>query len=188
MDRTAKPRVSPLRHLVLIKRGLVRALEGVVILLMATLVLDVLWQVLSRYAFRRPSSWTDELATLLVIWLALLGASVALGRQAHLGVDVLVRQLSPAPRRLIEIVVHSVVGFFAVAVLILGGTHLVRLAWLTGQVSPALGVNMGHVYLALPISGVFMLIFALESLLQCLSGRPISGEPPAADPTEEDRA
>ena len=158
-----------LRFLIRSKRFLVRVLEGCVVLLMGTLVLDVLWQVVSRYVARRPSAWTDELATLLVIWLALLGASAAFGRRAHLGVDFLVRQLTPGQRRITEILVHVVVAFFAVAVLMVGGFHLVRLAWLTGQTSPALGVNMGHVYLALPVSGAFILIFALESLLEVLT-------------------
>jgi len=169
------------------KQFLVRVLEGVVILLMATLVLDVLWQVVSRYAVRRPSAWTDELATLLVIWLALLGASAAFGSRAHLGVDFLVRQLTPGQRRTAEILVQIVGVFFAVTVLIMGGTHLVGLAWMTGQVSPALGVNMGHVYLALPISGVFIVLFAVESILESVSSQTDSnhlGSP--EEPLKED--
>ncbi len=155
-----------LRFLIQLKNGLNRVLEGVLILLMGLLVLDVLWQVASRYLLRRPSSWTDELATLLIIWVAMLGASVAFIRQSHLGVDYFVGKLPPRARAWSELVVYAVVGFFSGTVLLFGGIQLVSLTLLTHQVSPALGVKMGHVYLALPVSGVFIVVFAVEAILE----------------------
>jgi TRAP-type C4-dicarboxylate transport system permease small subunit len=157
------PSVTQVRHL------LARFLDATVIVLMAALVLDVLWQVASRYIARQPSAWTDELATLLVIWLALLGASAAFGRKAHLGMDFLTQHLTPQQRRITETISHLMVALFASLILILGGIHLVQLTWLTNQVSPALGVKMGHVYLALPISGTFILLFALENIVRTLT-------------------
>jgi len=144
----------------------VRLLEWAVIVLMGGLVLDVLWQVASRYVLRSPSSWTDELATLLIIWVALLGASVAFIRKGHLGVDYFVGKLPPRPRMWIEVCVYLSIALFAFAVLLIGGIKLVGLTLLTGQVSPALGVKMGHVYLALPLSGLFILIFAVTAAAQ----------------------
>lgn len=157
------PSITQVRNL------LARFLDATVIALMAALVLDVLWQVASRYIARQPSAWTDELATLLVIWLALLGASAAFGRNAHLGMDFLTQNLTPQQRRITETLAHLMVALFAALILILGGIHLVQLTWLTNQVSPALGVKMGHVYLALPISGTFILLFALENIARTLT-------------------
>lgn len=151
----------------LARQALVKTLEGLVIGLLGLLVLDVLWQVFTRYVLRRPSSWTDELATLLIIWVALLGASVAFLHQGHLGVDFLVAKLPLRLRRFSEMLVHLLVGFFAAVILIYGGSQLVALTLLTHQVSPALGVKMGHVYLALPVSGGFILLFSLESAWRC---------------------
>ena len=51
-----------------------KGLELSLIFLMAFLVVDVLWQVLSRYILVSPSSVTDELAGYLLIWVGLLGA------------------------------------------------------------------------------------------------------------------
>jgi TRAP-type C4-dicarboxylate transport system permease small subunit len=152
-----------------LRNQLARGLDLTVIALMAALVIDVLWQVASRYVARQPSAWTDELATLLVIWLALLGASAAFGRNAHLGMDFLTQHLTPQQRRITEAIAHLMVATFATLILILGGIHLVQLTWLTNQVSPALGVKMGHVYLALPISGCFILLFALENIVRSLA-------------------
>jgi TRAP-type C4-dicarboxylate transport system permease small subunit len=155
-----------LKRLVQLKNRLVRLLEGAVILLLGGLVLDVLWQVFSRYVLRNPSSWTDELATLLIIWVALLGSSVAFIRGSHLGVDYFVDRLPERARLGIEVGVYALVGVFAALVLLWGGIKLVSLTLLTGQVSPALGLKMGHVYLALPVSGIFILVFAFEGMAE----------------------
>ncbi|MDA1274115.1 MAG: TRAP transporter small permease [Verrucomicrobia bacterium] len=148
-----------------IRESLVRLLEWTVIILMASLVLDVIWQVATRYLLKNPSSWTDELATLLIIWVALLGASVAFIRQGHLGVDFLTNKLRKRHREMAAIAVQALVVFFAGQILIYGGIKLVLLTLLTQQVSPALGIKMGHVYLALPISGFFIALFALENIV-----------------------
>jgi len=145
---------------------LVKLLEWAVILITAGLVLDVIWQVATRYLLKSPSSWTDELATLLIVWVALLGSSVAFIKKGHLGIDYLVNKLSPARRLLTEIVVYLLIGFFAVCILIYGGASLVSLVLMTKQVSPALGIKMGHVYLALPISGFFIALFSIEAVVE----------------------
>jgi TRAP-type C4-dicarboxylate transport system permease small subunit len=64
-----------------------RSLEWSLIALMATLVADVVWQVITRYLLGSPSAWTDELATILMIWVAALGASLGFVQHAHLGID-----------------------------------------------------------------------------------------------------
>jgi TRAP-type C4-dicarboxylate transport system permease small subunit len=160
-----------LRILVRAKEVLARALEAVLVVLMALLVLDVLWQIASRYLLRRPESWTDELATVLVVWVALLGASVASGRGSHLGVDYFVGKLPPRARLAAELAAHLLVVAFALLVLVWGGAKLVALTFLTGQVSPALGVKMGYVYLALPVSGGFIALFAAEAFVLRLATR-----------------
>jgi len=152
-----------LKFLTRMKDRLVTALERLLIVLVAGLVLDVLWQVASRFVLRSPSSWTDELATLLIIWVAMLGASVAFIRNHHLGVDYFVAKLPTRARLVSEIAVQALVGVFAAVVLIVGGIKLVALTLLTEQVSPALGIKMGHVYLSLPISGVVIFFVAIET-------------------------
>ena len=50
-----------------------KLLEKFVAAIMAILVVDVLWQVISRYVLSSPSSFTDELAGFLLIWVGLFG-------------------------------------------------------------------------------------------------------------------
>ena len=75
------------------KRVLDVLLETLVILVVMVLVIDVLWGVFTRFVLDSPSRWTEEIARLLLIWVALLGAAVAYGRREHLGFDYLVEQL-----------------------------------------------------------------------------------------------
>ncbi|MEJ5260263.1 MAG: TRAP transporter small permease [Anaerohalosphaeraceae bacterium] len=143
-----------------LKKILDRSLEILVMTVMGVLVVDVLWQVFSRYVLRAPSKWTEELAIFLLIWAALLGAAVATGRGAHLGIDYFVQKLPPRDRLGVEIFGFLCIVLFAFFVMIVGGTELVRITLRLQQKSPALGVQMGYVYLAVPISGFFMLLYS----------------------------
>lgn len=151
------------------KNILNRLLEWVVIAATGTLVIVVVWQVLSRYVLNTPSSWSEELAIIMLIWMSLLGASVAFVKKSHLGVDFFVDKLSEKVRKKMELLVHLIVAFFAASVLLYGGGRIVYLTLQYGQRSPALGIEMGLVYLALPVSGFFILIFSIEQIIESLN-------------------
>jgi TRAP-type C4-dicarboxylate transport system permease small subunit len=150
------------------KKILDKTLELLVTVSMGFLVLDVVWQVLTRYVLKNPSSWTEELATFLMIWVGLLGASVALNRGAHLGIDYLVTKLSKKNALLVGLFVFASIAAFSLLVMVIGGGQLVFRTLITKQVSPALGLKMGYVYLAIPISGFFLVIYAIELFLENL--------------------
>jgi TRAP-type C4-dicarboxylate transport system permease small subunit len=156
--------------LLAVKTALVRLLEGIVIAVMAALVLDVLWGVCSRFVLRSPSRWTEEVATALLIWVSLLGAAVAFGRNEHLGIDYVVKKFEPAAQRLIALIIQGLVAVFAGAVLIFGGYVLVSETLRAGQLAPASGIPQGYVYLAVPVSGAFILWFCLERVVELISG------------------
>jgi TRAP-type C4-dicarboxylate transport system permease small subunit len=137
----------------------------------AALVLDVLWGVCSRFVLQSPSRWTEEAATSLLVWVSLLGAAVAFGRREHLGLDYVVKQLDPDARRLAAIVGQVIVIVFAAAALVGGGFVLVKETLAAGQRMPALGIKQGYVYLAVPISGLFIILFGCERMIELVTGR-----------------
>ncbi len=137
-----------------------RSLEWLLIVLMALMVVDVSWQVFSRFILKAPSSYTEEIARFLLIWIGLLGASYAYKTRAHLGIDILVSRL-PKHRQLLAFrAVHLVSALFALVVMVFGGLRLVFLALELKQTSAALRLPMGYVYLVVPISGLFILFYA----------------------------
>jgi len=155
-----------------LKDGLTRGLELLIIATMALLVVDVVWGVFTRYALGEQAKWSEELARFLLVWVALLGGALAFRTKAHLGVDYFVNQLHPDARKLTAVAADLVVLFFAVAVLLLGGTSVVREALALEQTTPALGWKMGYVYLALPISGFFVVLYTVDNIMETLRGRP----------------
>jgi len=160
-----------------IKKVLDRSLELLVIVVVAVLVVDVLWQVFTRFILKNPSTWTEELAVFMLIWVSLLGAAVALNRGSHLGIDYFVGKLSPRKRLYTEIFVFLCVSVFSLTVMVIGGIDLVSSTLKLEQTSPALGVRVGYVYLAVPISGFFLVLYSViglvERLAQLSRGGPI---------------
>jgi TRAP-type C4-dicarboxylate transport system permease small subunit len=152
--------------LAMIKKVLNLFLETLLTIVMTVLVLDVVWQVLSRYVLTNPSSWTEELATYLMIWVGMLGASVALNRGSHLGIDYLVSKFSVTARLKTECFVFVCIGLFSLVGMLIGGILLVSRTFELGQTSPAMHLPMGYVYLAVPISGFFLVIYSIELFLE----------------------
>ncbi len=143
-----------------VKRRVDRILEGALIILMAANVLNVLWQVFTRFILRDPSSFTEELARFLLIWVGLLGAGYASGQKMHLAIDVVVKSLPEKARRLAELAIQVFVFLFVFFVMLYGG---IRLVWITlrlNQISAALRIQLGYVYLVLPLSGLLIMFYA----------------------------
>jgi TRAP-type C4-dicarboxylate transport system permease small subunit len=161
-----------------IKKLLDRSLELLVMVVVAVLVVDVSWQVFTRFIMKDPSTWSEELAVFMLIWVSLLGAAVALNRGAHLGIDYFVGKLQPRKRLYTEIFVFLCMALFSFTVMILGGIELVASTLRLKQLSPALGIKVGYVYLAVPISGFFLVLYSViglfERVVESIKGSPAS--------------
>ena len=152
-----------------IKKIVDKSLEVLVMVVVGVLVVDVLWQVFTRKVLGDPSEWTEELAIFLLIWVSLLGAAVALQRGAHLGIDYFVEKLAIRSRVITEVVVFALIGVFSAYVMVIGGIDLVLSTFEMEQISPVLSISMGYVYIAVPLSGVFMLLYSLIGLFERIS-------------------
>src|SRR5580693_3706945 len=78
MRRPAAPRFARLDTI------LAWATEIPAAILVAVEILVLFAGVVSRYGFNRPLTWSDELASILFLWLAMLGAVIALRRAEHM--------------------------------------------------------------------------------------------------------
>ncbi len=156
---------------------LVRALELFVIALFAALVISVLWGVVSRYVPGiRPSSWTEELAIYLLVWVSLFGAALAYRANGHLGVDYFVGKLHPSARRAAFYVAEVTVLVFAAFALVYGGWQLVSETLASNQITAVLQWRIGYLYSAVPLSGLFLCAFAIEHMLKPDSVAPAPAE------------
>lgn len=149
-----------------------RLLGSTVALLMGLAVLNVLWQVFTRFVLGDPSAFTDELARYLLIWVGLLGSSYATGQRLHLAIDLLPTLLTGRAKRILQLVIDACVLVFALGILVGGGAHLVGLTTALGQTSAALGLPLGIVYAVLPISGALMAFYAIHYFIEHVRGMP----------------
>lgn len=142
-----------------------KAVRSLLVILMTVIVLDVLLQVISRYLFKSPLGFTDELAGYLLIWIGLLGAAYATGARQHLSIDLISQKFSTQQKKYHEIIISILVAVFAICVLVVGGAWLVYTSFLFGQISAAMGLPLGYVYLVVPISGVLIIYYLIDNTI-----------------------
>jgi TRAP-type C4-dicarboxylate transport system permease small subunit len=139
-------------------------LSTVCVTLMVALVACVVWQVFSRYVLGAPSTSTDEMARFLFIWVGLLGAAFTLGKKKHLAMDFMLLTLEGRKKAILQLGITLIGLFFAVVIMVFGGGSLVLKTLSVGQISPVLGLEMGWVYSAIPISGVCMILYLVRDI------------------------
>lgn len=148
-----------------LRKKIDQTIEVALVAIMSILVLDVLWQVFSRYVLASPSSFTDELAGFLLIWVGLLGAAYVAGKNEHLAIDLMLQKMKGAKKRRLQIIINGIVGVFALFVMVFGGTWLVYTRFYLGVNSAALALPLGYVYLVVPISGLLIFYYTVDNSL-----------------------
>ena len=144
-----------------------RALHSLILWLGVTvfgiLMLNILISIAARYLGLRITNidWVEETSRFLFIWLSFLGAALAVERMVHIRIDFFAQLLPARPRLLLEILVYTAMVVFAVVVTYEGILVTIR----AGDQSPVLSIPMSYAYLALPLSGVAIVLFGLRILL-----------------------
>ena len=142
-----------------------KILEVFLVILMSVLVIDVLWQVISRYLLAAPSSFTDEMAGYLLIWVGMMGAAYVAGRKEHLAIDILLQRSSPEIQKKLLLVIHLMIFFFALSVMVIGGIILMYTRFALGVKSAAVQLPLGYVYIVMPISGLIIMYYEILHIL-----------------------
>ncbi|WP_209328988.1 TRAP transporter small permease [Lunatimonas salinarum] len=156
-----------------IKNNIDRIVSVLLIVIMAVMVVNVTWQVLSRYVFQSPSSYTDELSRYLLVWLGMLGAAYVAGKNEHLAIDIYPQKLHGAAKRRLMVFIHLVIVSFVVPVMLLGGGNLVYITYTLQQKSATLGLPLAYVYVIIPISGLLVLFYQIVEIRKILT-QPIT--------------
>lgn len=149
-----------------------KAVEILLALILGLIVITVTIQVFSRYVLNNPTSWSEETTRYLFVWLSLLGASLALHKGKHLGVDNLANCLKGKVQDCYFIVVSIVI----IAYLLVLEVATVQLTLLVlPQNSPAIGISMALPYGGLVVGIFLMLLEEIGTLFRrILSIRTVS--------------
>lgn len=120
------------------------------------------YQVITRYVFSRPSSFSEELLTYSFAWVAMFATTLVFGESEHMRLSFFSDKLSGRNAVLLSIISEVLILVFAALVLIFGGVSIVKLT-LT-QVTASLGIPMGYVYTIMPVSGVLIAIYNIINI------------------------
>ena len=134
------------------------------VLIMSVMVINVLWQVFTRYVTGNPSSFTDELARYLMIWIGVLGAAYVSGRNLHVAIDILPLRQNKKTQKKLKVIVTVLIILFVLFAFVIGGSRLVYISYVLGQQSPALQVPLAFVYIIIPISGLLIMYYKISDL------------------------
>jgi TRAP-type C4-dicarboxylate transport system permease small subunit len=149
--------------------------ESVAGLLLAVVVIIVLVQVFGRYILQMSLSWPEELARYVLVWLMFFGAASATATRSQIVVDTILELVSPRIRRVLE-GIGALAGLVTVALLVWTSQPLI-FGPASRSTSPATGIPSFWIYLAIPIGGALLGLFALADLARLRRGEP----PVAAD-------
>ena len=156
----------------MIRRALGNIVEGVLLVMMVALCVDVFLGVFSRYVLARTFTWYDEIARLLFVWIVFLGAAVGVKRGVHFRLHLLVDRFPRALQQATVIFgVLVVMGFGWI--LIQQGWKLVELGQF--QQTPVMGLSKQYVYASVPVGGALVILFSLGHLWRALRGAPAAG-------------
>jgi TRAP-type transport system small permease protein len=133
---------------------------------LALMTVMITWQVTTRYVFNRPSVRTEQTSQYLFVWLVLYGAAYVFGQKEHMQITFLKDKASVAVQKILTMLGEILIAIFAGSVMIYGG-YLSASGQMT-QKDAALGIPMGVIYSAIPISGLFILFYAVGNILLLL--------------------
>ena len=152
-----------------LERALGTLVELSAALLVVAEIIILFAGVVARYGLQRPLIWTDELASILFLWLAMLGAAVAFRRAEHMRMTAIVAGARPAMRAYLDAVATCAALAFLLLIAWPAYDYAFEESFIT---TPALQISNVWRAAALPVGTALMALFALLRLARS-GGRPL---------------
>jgi tripartite ATP-independent transporter DctM subunit len=117
--------------------------------------------VVARYVVQQPLIWSDELASILFLWLAMLGAVVAFRRSEHMRMTAVVANARPSLRAYLDVVATCAALAFLLLIVVPSYQYAYEESFIT---TPALQISNSWRAAALPVGTCLMMLFAVLRL------------------------
>lgn len=140
-----------------------RATLIVAVALLCGMVFTTGAQVASRYLLDLPLVWTEETGRHLMVWMVFLASTIVYRRGQHISIDLLGDRFGPRGRAILAIVITLILALFFFLMIRYGWELTTRTM---NQRSSTLRYPMGYAYAALPVSGMLMMLYAVEKLIR----------------------
>lgn len=125
-------------------------------------ILVLIYVVFGRYILRSTPRWGEQLALLCMVWFSLLSASLAVKENRHIKLTFINDILPLKIKKILEYIFFILKFLFALFML-LAGTELVILT--LGSTIPGLGISTSWKYLAVPVTGLSLILMLIASIL-----------------------
>lgn len=128
--------------------------ENIIGASLITSVILVFYNVVMRYIFKESSVWIEEAVRFLMVWVTFIGAAVCFGRGTHMGIDLIFSFVKGGPKKVVEFIILLASLVFLIF-MFKYGLELVLFTKKSGQISPAMGIKLYWIYIAMPF-GAFL--------------------------------
>lgn len=118
--------------------------------------------VLFRFIIQSSLAFPDEMIRYLFVWLVALGSAVALRRNMHAAIGILVKAM-PGPLKRAALMIAALCSILFLAILVYTGWHATLSA--SGQISAAMEISKAWLFASVPIGAFFGILFSIETLI-----------------------
>ena len=160
------------------EHAVVRVNQAAVVLLMGSMAVLVFTNVVMRYVFNASIIWVEEFTQYQMIWVAYLGAGLALREGRHVSVDTLQDLFPAALRRVVRSLIAVALALF-LGVLMVLGWQIVVFTW--NQETPVMNLPTGAPYFAIPLGAAAWLLHLLLMWRRFVAREFVAVEDLAAD-------
>lgn len=124
------------------------------------------YQILVRYIFKSPSTVSEELISYSFAWMSMFAASYIFGKRDHMRMVFFIEKFTKNAQRTVAVITELVILLFALGVLVGGGSYITSLSMT--QMTPALKISMGYIYLVIPVCGVMTSIYSILNIVDLM--------------------
>jgi TRAP-type C4-dicarboxylate transport system permease small subunit len=132
------------------------------------IVAVIFYAVVMRYIFHRPPAWSEELSRFTFIWMIMFGAVLVTREQSHIQITFVLDLLPKTLRFLVSNFIRLLMLGFC-WVMIQEGLKIYPIV--AEASSPSFGISMGWLYLSIPVSGILMGIYIVETIIKSIVDR-----------------
>lgn len=136
-------------------RTLFKALEWFAMICMVVLTIIVFLDVIMRYIFKQGFSWSQEVATLMMVWFSLIGMAIGVLEKIHISIEMFTAKLSPRALSVLESIDHLLVAAFG-GLMVYFGIQIMVMTKLSTM--PATKLPTSVLYVILPLSGILVVL------------------------------
>lgn len=127
---------------------------------MIVMMILIVLQVIARYIFISPLSWSEELTRAIFVWFTMVCVYLAFRQGRHIGIEAFPRLMGKLGKKIVRLIENVVILVFIVTMTWYGMSYAISMS----QSTPALGIPMWLIYGIIPLTGLALVIDSIRQI------------------------